>query len=158
MKTIAGCSLGGGQETPANTVSASLSFVGFGMRPDELTRILGIQPSSTDVSFLAHCKTGRKEECGLWSYETTTKVPSRDVGEHIAHLLHLFRPLKSRLDELTPRPNVFFHVNCEAIHSKQLLGRSSLPLFAPRIAAGHVLGIADLGAALQVVLIGPAGG
>ncbi len=133
-------------ETPVEKVSASLTFVGFGMRPDELTGSLGIQPSFTDVSYVTRCETGRKEECGLWSYDTAANVASRDVGEHIEHLLDLFRPLMSRIDEKTPRPNVFLHVKCEATSIMR-------PLVAPRIGPDHVAGIAGLGAALQVELL-----
>ncbi len=40
------------------------------MRPDEVTESLGIQPSFAEVSYVARYDTGRKEECGLWSYDT----------------------------------------------------------------------------------------
>src|SRR2546429_771428 len=101
------------QMSPAERVSVSLTLVGFGMHPDTLTESLGIQPSCTDVSYVTRCGTGRKEECGLWSYDTGALISSRDVREHIEHLLHLFRPLRNRIGDTRPRPNVFVHVRCQ---------------------------------------------
>lgn len=137
------------EQSQIEKISASLTLVGFGLRPEYLTDILGIQPSYTDVSYVTRCGTSRKEECGLWSYDTTTCVSSRDVRKHIEYLLELFRPLRSRLEEIMPRPKVFVHVKCQAASIMQ-------PLQAPRIDAALVTGLADLGAALTVELVKPA--
>lgn len=134
------------QESTLKKVSASLTFVGFGMRPEALTESLGIRPSFTDVSYVARCGSNRKEECGLWSYDTSTCLSSPDVREHIEHLLHLFRPLKSRIEETRPPPNVFVQVRCEPISIMR-------PAMAPRIDADHIAGLADLRAALTVELL-----
>src|SRR5215510_14134300 len=93
-------------------VSASLTLVGFGMHPEAITESLGIEPFCTDERYVTQCGTGRKEECGLWSYNTGACVPSCNLGEHLEHLLRLFRPLKSRLEEMRPLPNIFVHVKC----------------------------------------------
>ena len=131
-----------------DTPSVSLTFVGFGMRPEAVTENLGIEPTQTDVSFVRRCGTERKEECGLWSWDSGRCVSSRDIGEHIEHLIGLFRPLKSRIEEIRPRPNVFVRVRCIPI--------SVLRPFcftAPRIDARHIAAIAELGAALTVELL-----
>ncbi len=134
------------QESPLEKVSASLTFVGFGMRPEAFTESLGIQPSFTNVSYVARCGTNRKEECGLWSYDTSARVSSPDVREHIEHLLHLFRPLKSRIEETRAQPNVFVQVRCAPVSIMR-------PVIVPRIDADHIAGLADLRAALTVELL-----
>jgi hypothetical protein len=134
------------RKPPGEKVSASLTLVGFGMRPETVTESLGVQPSFTNVSQVTRCGTGRKEECGLWQCDTAGSIASRDVSEHIEHLLHLFRPLKCRIEEIRPRPNIFVHLRCEPASIMR-------PLAAPRIDARHVASIADFGAALTVELL-----
>ncbi len=113
------------------------------MRPDEVTESLGIQPSFAEVSYVARCDTGRKEECGLWSYDTAKCISSDDIRDHIEHLLRTFLPLKNRIDETRPLPKVFVHVRCQP---PSLLR----PERAPRIEANHISGLAALNAALTV--------
>jgi hypothetical protein len=115
------------------------------MRPEALTESLGIEPSFTDVSYVGRCGTGRKEECGVWSYDTATDLSSHEVREHIEHLLHLFRPLNSRIEEVRPRPNAFVHVRCEPTIAGGNL--------TPRIDADCIAGLAELGAALTVEIV-----
>jgi hypothetical protein len=129
--------------------SVSFNLVQFGMRPEAVTEGLGVEPTCTDVSYVRRCGTGRKEECGLWSYDTAEAVKSRDVREHLEHLLSVFRPLRSRLEEIRPRPNVIVEVRCEAERLRPL----RLPPLEPR----HVEGIAELGAALKVALFEKSG-
>ncbi len=133
----------------AGTVSAALTFVGYEMRPDEFTALLGVQPSFVSVSQLpAKFNSGgicRGRDCGLWSYDTAGLLPSRDIGEHIRHLIRSFRPLKNRIEEVSPRPNAFVHLRCEPIFATQGL--------SPCIDADCVAGLAELGATLTVELI-----
>ena len=126
--------------------SVSLSLVAFGMQPDAVTEGLGVEPTCTDVSYVRRCGSERKEECGLWSYDTVRSIESSDVAEHLDYLMNLFRPLKSRLEEIRPRPNVFVEVRCEA---ESKLGS----IRAPQVEARHIAGIAEMGAALKVVLL-----
>ena len=119
--------------------AASFVLVGFAMRPEAVTELLEIEATQSNVSVVRNCATNRKEECGLWSYDTGRHISSDDLGEHIEHLLGLFRPLKSRLEEIAPRPNAFMHVRCAPWKSHSLT----------RIDARHVAGIAELGAALR---------
>jgi hypothetical protein len=128
--------------------SASFTLVGFGMRPEEVTRSLGIEPTMANVSVLKRCGGERKEECGLWSWETAERLSANEdqIGAHIEYLLNLFRPLKSRIEEIRPRPNAFVQLRCKpatALH----------PLMMPQIESRHIGGIAELGAALKVQLI-----
>jgi hypothetical protein len=125
--------------------SVSFSLVQFGMQPQAVTKDLGVEPTYTDVSYVTRCASGRKEECGLWSYDTAGAVKSKELREHLEHLLNLFRPLRSQLEEIRPRPNVIVEVRCEA---QSMLRPLRLPPLEPR----HVGGIAELGAALKVSL------
>jgi hypothetical protein len=114
------------------------------MRPEAVTESLQIQASSTDVSPVRNCRTNRKEECGLWSYDSAQHLSSPDVREHLEHLLTVFRPLKSRLEEIVPRPNLFVHLRSAPINRR-----------LPRIEARHIASLAELGAALTVEVHDP---
>jgi len=116
------------------------------MRPEAITETLGIQPWCTDFGYVNHCAKGRKEECGLWSYDSAASVSSGDITDHLEHLLRLFRPLKSRLEEIRPPPRVFVHLRCAPQSAMQ-------PLWVPRIEAALVAGLAELGAVLDVELL-----
>jgi hypothetical protein len=131
---------------PAARPSAILTFVGFGMDPDAVTEAFGIQPTCIDVRPVRHCDSGRKEECGLWSFDTAQSISSPDIGEHIEQLIALFRPIKSRIEEIRPKPNIFLQLRCEPVSLLR-------PLIAPRIEPRHVAALADLGASLTVELL-----
>jgi hypothetical protein len=135
-------------KTPALSVSATLSLVAFGLQPEAVTDALGIEPSHTDVRYVRRCGTDRQEECALWSYDSASQISSDDLREHIEHLLGRFRPLKSRIEGARPRPNVFINLRCKPIDVAALL-------LAPQIEAVHVVGLADLGAALKFEFINP---
>jgi len=126
--------------------SAQFTLVGFGMQPESVTELLGVQPTEASISYVRRCATGRKEECGLWSFNTSGSVPSRDIAEHLEYLGGLFKPKRSTLEEIRPKPNIFIHLRCEpAIFTH--------PFLAPRIEAKHIATIAELGAALTVELV-----
>ena len=134
------------QKKSPDMTSVSLTLVGFGMRPEAVTESFGIRPTQTDVGFVRDCGRGRKEECGLWSWDTAQSVSTGELAEHIEHLVSVFRPLKSRMEEIRPRPNVFVNVRCGPI------GRVGV-FRTPRIEARHVAAIAELGAALTVEIV-----
>jgi Domain of unknown function (DUF4279) len=137
--------------TPLRTVSASLSLVGYGMRPAELTATLGVEPSSTDLSHLparfSSSGVAGGRECGLWSYDTAVVVSGSDLGDHIRHLIRLFRPLWSRIEEFDPPVRAFIHLRCRATSR---IGAG--PVLSPRIEPDCVAGIARLGAVLTFEL------
>ena len=105
-------------EAPPNVISATLTLVGYDVRPEDVTSILGVQPSSTDVTHLPASFHGSAvcggRDCGMWSYETAAVIADSDVGEHLRHLLRLFRPLRSRIEEFNPRLRVFIHLRSKS--------------------------------------------
>jgi len=135
------------KQAPATT-SASFTLVGFGMQPDEVTKAFGIEPTTIDVSHVTRCGTTWKEECGLWSCDTAQRLSAEedDIGAHLEYLLSLFRPLKSRIEEIRPRPNAIVHLRCKPVSMLR-------PFAAPQIDSRHIAGIADLGAALKFQLL-----
>ena len=134
-------------KSPIPSVSASLCLVAFGLQPQAVTADLGIAPSHTSLGPLRRCGTDREEECGLWEYDSAGQITSDDLPEHIEHLLGRFLPLKSRIKDARPRPNVF-------VTLRFVPATCEIPLvFSQRIQPVHVAGIADLGATLQFELI-----
>ena len=139
-------------KTPADVISASLTLVGYDLRPEDVTTTLGIQPTSTDAThfparFIGSAVCGGRD-CGMWSYETAAVVATSDVGEHLRHLLHLFRPLRSRIEEFNPRLRVFYPPAVEI--GERNWSRSSS--FASD-RADCIAGMAELGACFTVELI-----
>jgi hypothetical protein len=133
-------------KTPADVISASLTLVGYDVRPEDVTSTLGVQPTSTDVThfpakFVGSAVCGGRD-CGMWSYKTSVVVATSDVGEHLRHLLHLFRPLRSRIEEFNPRLRVFIHLRSRSTNG-----------ISPRIEPDCIAGMAELGACFTVELI-----
>lgn len=133
-----------GEKLPAT--AAILTLVGFGMRPEEVTESLGVEPGHANVSPVRRCDSGRKDDCGLWCYDTAQHVSGDDIEKHLEHLILIFRPLISRMEEIRPRPNIFVHLRCAPASRLR-------PLVTPRLNAKHVAAIAELGAALTIELI-----
>jgi hypothetical protein len=135
-------------------VSAALTFVGYDLCPQDLTQILGIEPSYTDATPLpARFKPGGispARDCGLWCYDTAAHVTSKDIGEHIRHLLRLFGPLKSRIEDVLPPLNLFVHIKCQPLFSV-----ASSRSVSPRLDRDCIAGMAQLGATVTVELIQP---
>ncbi len=129
----------------AQSTGVSFALVGFGLQPDEVTRALGIEPTTAEISQVKRCGTSLKHDCGLWCYDTAKNFPGaeEDVGAHLEYLLSLFRPLRGRIEGIRPRPNAFVHLRCKPVGLAPLL-------LVPQIDARHVAGIAELGAALKV--------
>src|SRR5687767_12130314 len=85
-------------------VSAILMLGCPEMNADEVTAVLGIQPTFSDtlqedITFSPSGAFGGKE-CATWEYGTAERVSSTDINEHLRHLLLVFLPLKSRIEEL----------------------------------------------------------
>src|ERR1043166_4998167 len=73
------------EDQSTGTSSASFALVGFGLRPDEVTGALGIEPTTAEISQVKRCGTSLKEDCGLWCYDTAKNFPGteEDVGTHL---------------------------------------------------------------------------
>lgn len=134
-----------GSLTPRSS-SVSFTLVAFGLQPDAVTNAFGIEPSSASVDLVRKCESRRKEECGLWSYDTARKITSPELAEHFDHLLSLFRPIRSRVEEIRPRPNIVVHVRCKP-------DSSVFSFLSPRIDSRYITAFAELGASLRIELL-----
>lgn len=129
-------------------VSATVRFICPKTDPEAVTRTLGIQPTYTNISqgTAAFTATGLKEpmDCGIWCYDTAAKVSSSDPNTHLRHLLALFLPLRSRLEELRPPPGVVVEVYWES---------TVAGIAGPTIDKASIRGLAELGASLDIRVV-----
>jgi hypothetical protein len=126
-------------------VSATLRFFCVEVHPDELTKLLGIQPTETsyDHSPAMFTSSGLQggKNCGLWSYDTSGLLGSHEISEHLRHLLKLFLPLKSRIEELRPRPWIRIDIHWES---------TIAGIAGPHIQPDCLVGLGELGATLDI--------
>ena len=135
-------------KTHVGRVSATLILICMEKHPDEVTEELGIRPtdkshSRMPASFTPSGLQGAKD-CAMWRYCSRTQVASTDPNEHLRHLLSLFLPLQSRIEELRPRPCIRVEIYWESM----LAGPAG-----PQIDGKCVAGLAKLGASLDIRVV-----
>jgi hypothetical protein len=92
-------------------ISAAAYLIGVKLDPTEITRLLGLRPTSLVA--------------GTWCFETNPgaapsdilahpSCTSGDVNEHLRLLLRLFKPLKPSIELLVPRPTLVVQVKWES--------------------------------------------
>src|SRR5260221_535526 len=91
-------------------VSATFQMACDEVKADEITMLLGIRPTETDIAdlpirFTPDGLVGGKNVC-VWTYETSPHVSSANISDHVRHLVRTFLPLKSRLEEMRPVPRI----------------------------------------------------
>jgi hypothetical protein len=130
-------------------VSATLELTCHDYECSSVTELLQIQPTSTSPLELsgspghpAPWKTG----CA-WHYDSASKISSTKVSDHVQHLLSLFLPIKSRMEEMRPPPHINISVRweCTDFGVKGLTG--------PEFKSKDVKGMAELGARLVLKVI-----
>jgi hypothetical protein len=82
-----------------------------------------------------------------WHYDSASSVSSTNVSDHVQHLLGLFLPIKSRIEEIRPPPRIHISVRWECTD----FGVTGLA--GPRFSAKDLKGISELGATLEVKVI-----
>jgi hypothetical protein len=126
-------------------VSATLRLFCPEKHPDDLTKILGIQPTDTgyDHTPATFTPSGLQggQDCGMWCYDTSGSVSSPELSEHLRHLTKLFLPLKSRIEELRPRVWISVFVYWES---------TIAGIAGPTIGPDCLAGLAELGATLDI--------
>ncbi len=130
-------------------VSATLEVRCFERECASITELLQIQPteaSPLEVTGGPDHPLAWRNGC-VWCYDSAHRVHSTNVSEHIQHLLALFLPMKSRLEDMRPLPKVNISVcwECSAFGVTGLAG--------PQLSAHDLRGIAELGASLEVKVI-----
>ncbi len=128
-------------------VSATLRFFCPGITKEQLTGSLGVEPTLAQTAYepATFGPGGLKgaQDCTLWSYDTANKVSSSNINEHLRHLLTVFLPLKSRIEELRPPPHIFASVYWES---------TIAGIAGPRIDPRCISGLAELGAGLDITV------
>jgi hypothetical protein len=83
----------------------------------------------------------------VWHYDSAAKVTSTNVSDHVHHLLSLFLPIKSRIEELRPPPriNISVYWQCSSFGVQGLTG--------PQFNTDDLRGMTELGARLEVKVI-----
>ncbi len=122
-------------------VSATARIYCIDMTAEQITEALGVKPTRAQT---AHERPGGLKgarDVTLWSYDTSSEIASTVLNEHLRHLLGVFLPVKSRIEELRPLPHV----------SVSIYWESTIAGFAgPEIDAQCLSGLAALGASLQI--------
>jgi hypothetical protein len=126
-------------------VSATLQLYCARISGKELTEALGVQPTLAQTAHeraaFGPCGLTGAEDYTLWSYDTSTKVTAADVNEHLRHLLGVFLPIRSRIEELRPSPRILVCVYWES---------TMAGVAGPQIDAECISGLASLGASLHI--------
>src|SRR5579864_5267684 len=127
-------------------VSATLELTCPGHECANITELLQIQPTWTSPLLVTNTSgppSPSKNGCA-WHYESAPKVSSTDVSDHIQHLLLLFLPIKSRIEEMRPVPQI------DIILDWECSGFGVTGLTGPQFTVNDLRGLTDLGARLQI--------
>jgi hypothetical protein len=126
-------------------VSATLELLCFETHQDAVTEALGIKPTSAQTAHEAAAFTSSgligAKDAALWCYDTASRVSSSALSDHLRHLLGVFLPIKSRIEELRPHPHVRVRVYWES---------TMAGIAGPEIDAECISGLASLGATLDI--------
>jgi hypothetical protein len=130
-------------------VSATLELRCFDYECSSVTGLLQIEPTWTsplEVSGSPGHPPPWKKGCA-WHYDSASKISSTKVSDHVQHLLSVFLPIKSRMEEMRPPPRICISVywECSPFGVTGLTG--------PQFSAADLKGMAELGASLEVKVI-----
>lgn len=126
-------------------VSATLRLFCRDITAEELTATLGVEPTlaqtGRDPAMFDSDGLKGARDVTFWTYDTGSKVSSPDLNDHLRHLLRVFLPLKSRIEELRPAPRISFSVYWES---------TIAGVAGPEIDPQCISGLAALGASLHI--------
>src|SRR5205085_7761667 len=114
-----------------------------------ITDVLQIQPTEAlplEVAGGPDHPLAWRNGC-VWYYDSSSKISSTNVSDHVQHLLALFLPIKSRMEEMRPLPRINISVSWECSHFG-VTGSTG-----PLLSAKDLRGIAELGASFEVRVI-----
>ena len=122
-------------------VAATARFFCAEMTAEQVTEALGVEP--TDAQTAQERPGGVKgvRHATLWNYDSSSKITSTDLNNHVRHLLDVFLPLKSRIEELRPLP----HITVCTYWESTIAG-----VAGPQLDAKCISGLAALGASLEI--------
>jgi hypothetical protein len=111
------------------------------MTAEQVTEALGIEPTDAQTAHERPSRVKRARDATLWSYDSSSKITSSDLNDHVKHLLDVFLPLKSRIEELRPVP----HMTVCTYWESTIAG-----IAGPQLDAKCISGLAALGASLEI--------
>jgi hypothetical protein len=122
-------------------VAATARFFCVETTAEQITEALGLEP--TDAQTAQERPEGVKgvRNFTMWSYDSSSKITSSDLNDHVKHLLDVFLPLRSRIEELRPLP----HITVCTYWESTVAG-----IAGPQLDAKCISGIAALGANLEI--------
>jgi hypothetical protein len=125
-------------------VSATARFFCVDMTAEQVTEALGVEP--TDAQTAQERPGGVKgaRDTTLWSYDSSSRITSSDLNDHVKHLLDVFLPLRSRIEELRPLPHIIVCTYWES---------TIAGIAGPQLDAQCMSGLAALGASLEIRVV-----
>ena len=106
----------------ASQVFATLRFAGDALDPDEISRVVGQQPTRAYRRGQRYKPGPRSPEVtgktGVWYFSTKRNVPSKDLRDHLDALVSLVLPVADEdkrlreLHDIMERRNLQAHVTC----------------------------------------------
>ena len=106
----------------ASQVFATLRFAGDALDPDEISRVVGQQPTRAHRRGQRYKPGPRSPEVtgktGVWYFSTKRNVPSKDLRDHLDALVSLVLPAADEdkrlreLRDIMERRNLQAHVTC----------------------------------------------
>lgn len=122
-------------------VAATARFFCLDLTADQMTEALGLQPTNTQTAHEIPWDMKGVRRATLWNYDSSSKIASADLNEHVKHLLDVFLPLKSRIEEMRPVP----HLTVCTYWESTIAG-----VAGPHLDAKCISGLAELGASLEI--------
>jgi hypothetical protein len=111
------------------------------MTAEQVTEALGVKPTDAQTAHERPVGVKGVRDATLWSYESSSKITSSDLNDHVKHLLDVFLPLKSRIEELRPPPHIMVCTYWES---------TIAGVAGPQLDAKCISGLARLGASLEI--------
>jgi hypothetical protein len=122
-------------------VSATVQFFCVDMTAVRVTDALGVEPTDAQTARERLGSLQGIRDATLWSYDSSSKITSSDLNEHLKHLLDVFLPLKSRIEEFRPLPHITVSIYWES---------TMAGIVGPHLDARFISALAELGASLDV--------
>jgi hypothetical protein len=124
-------------------VAATAQFFCVDMTAQQVTDALGVEPTDAQTAQERIGGLQGAREATLWRYDSSCKITSSDLNEHLKHLMDVFLPLKSRIEEFRPLPHISISIYWES---------TVAGVAGPQINAQCVSGLAALGATLHITV------
>jgi hypothetical protein len=124
-------------------VAATVQLFCVDMTAKQVTDALGVEPTDAQTARERIGGLQGAREATLWRYDSSSKITSSDLNEHLKHLMNVFLPLKSRIEEFRPLPHISFSIYWES---------TIAGIAGPEIDAQWISALAELGANLKITV------